>query len=191
MSRVDKILNFWFGREDEADYGKYRTFWFTKKPDFDREIITTFKADYEQAAAGELDHWMESPYSCLALILLLDQFSRNMFRGTPQTFATDPQACSVAQHTIAKGFDQQLLVVQRLFVYLPFQHSEELDHQRQSVDLFRQIGEETEIAEAMSYAVRHLEIIECFGRFPHRNEILGRATTIEEAEFLKQPDSSF
>lgn len=189
MSRVDKILNFWFGRE--ADYGKYRTFWFTKNPDFDREVITTFKVDYEQAAAGELDHWMESPYSCLALILLLDQFSRNMFRGTPQAFATDPQACSVAQHTIAKGFDQQLLVVERLFVYLPFQHSEDLDHQRQSVDLFCQIGEGTEIADAMSYAIRHLKIIECFGRFPHRNEILGRATTLKEAEFLKRPDSSF
>lgn len=191
MLRVDKILNFWFGREDEADYGKYRTFWFTKNPEFDRKIITTFKADYEQAVAGKLNHSMESPYSCLALILLLDQFPRNMFRGTPQAFATDSQACSVAQHAITKGFDRQLLVVQRLFVYLPFQHSEDLDRQRQSVNLFRQIGEDTEIADAMSYAIKHLEIIKCFGRFPHRNEILGRATTLEEAEFLKRPDSSF
>ncbi len=191
MSRVDKILNFWFGREDEADYGNYRTFWFNKNPDFDREIITTFKADYEQAAAGELDHWKESSYGCLALILLLDQFPRNMFRGTPQAFATDPQACSVAEHTIAKGFDQQLLIVQRLFVYLPFQHSEDLERQRQSVALFRQFGEAPDNVDAISYAVRHLEIIERFGRFPHRNEILGRVNTCEEAEFLKQPGSSF
>jgi uncharacterized protein (DUF924 family) len=114
-----------------------------------------------------------------------------LFRGTSQAFATDAQALYIAEHAVRKGYDRQLLICQRWFVYLPFEHSEELERQRQSVELFRQLGHNPDNADVIGYAIRHLEIIERFGRFPHRNEILGRTTTYEEAEFLKQPGSSF
>lgn len=191
MTQFIKILDFWFGREDEADYGKRRAIWFASDAEFDRRIQISFQEDYQQAAAGKLDHWKESPKSCLALILLLDQFPRNVFRGTSQAFATDAQALYIAEHAVRKGYDRQLLICQRWFVYLPFEHSEELERQRQSVELFRQLGHNPDNADVIGYAIRHLEIIERFGRFPHRNEILGRTTTYEEAEFLKQPGSSF
>ena len=191
MSQVDEILGFWFGSPQDEDYGKSRKIWFIKDPTFDQEIQTRFRADYEQAAAGELDHWQETPQGCLALIILLDQFPRNMFRSTPQAFATDPKALAVAQNAIAKGFDQELPFVQRQFFYLPLEHSENLEHQHQAVELFRPLSQDPETASFFDYAVRHREIIERFGRFPHRNPILRRNTTPEEAEFLKQPGSSF
>ena len=118
MSQIDKIFNFWFGRPDAAGYGKPRQIWFTADPEFDQEVRTRFMSDYLLAVQGQLQCLQESPRGCLALILLLDQFSRNMFRGTPQAFATDPQALAVAQHAIAQGFDRSLLVVQRWFIYL-------------------------------------------------------------------------
>jgi uncharacterized protein (DUF924 family) len=191
MSLVDEILEFWFGQPDEADYGKQRSFWFTKKPEFDQEVRTRFLTYYEQAVAGKLDHWKNSPRSCLALIVLLDQFPRNMFRGTAQAFASDPQALSAAQRAVANGYDQELLIVQRWFVYLPFEHSENLAHQRQSVKLFAALSDDPDNDAVLDYAIRHYWVIDRFGRFPHRNKILGRATTPEEAEFLKQPGSSF
>jgi len=191
MSKVDEILNFWFGQPDEANYGKQRSFWFTKTAEFDREVQTRFLTDYEQAVAGQLDYWKESPRSCLALILLLDQFPRNMFRGTTKAFATDPQALSVAQYAVGNGFDKDLLPVQRWFIYLPFEHSENLAHQEQCVELFASLSNDPDSASAIDYAIRHKSVIERFGRFPHRNQILGRASTPEEIEFLKQPGSSF
>ncbi len=190
MSRVERILDFWFG-QDESSYGKPPHVWFAKNPQFDEALRTRFQTDYELAATGELNHWHTSPHGCLALILLLDQFPRNMFRGQAQAFATDPQALAVAQHTVANMFDRKLLFVQRWFVYLPFEHSENLANQRRSVKLFHQLSEDPDSAEPIAYAVRHLEIIERYGRFPHRNHILGRVTTPKEAEFLKQPYSSF
>jgi len=191
MSQANQILDFWFGKPDEADYGKPRKVWFTKNPEFDQEVRSRFLIDYQQAAAGHLDDWKASPLGCLALIILLDQFPRNMFRGQPQTFATDPQALAYAHHTVAQGFDKELLPIQRCFVYLPFEHSENLAHQRQAIELFSTLKDYPECASGVDYAHRHLKVIERFGRFPHRNEILGRETTPEEAEFLKQPGSSF
>ena len=114
-----------------------------------------------------------------------------MFRGTAIAFATDPQALLAAQHAVNKGFDQELLPVQRWFIYLPFEHSENLDHQHQCVELFAALRSDLDSAATIDYAVRHFSVIERFGRFPHRNKILGRATTPEEAEFLQQPGSSF
>jgi uncharacterized protein (DUF924 family) len=114
-----------------------------------------------------------------------------MFRGTAQAFASDPQALAEAQHAVANGFDQELLMVQRWFIYLPFEHSENVAHQRQSVQLFKALGDDPENATTIDYAIRHCAVIERFGRFPHRNKILGRETTPEEAEFLKQRGSSF
>ncbi len=190
MSRVDQILDFWF-RPDESSYGKPPLVWFAKNPKFDEALRTRFQTDYELAAAGKLNHWQTSPQSCLALILLLDQFPRNFFRGQAKAFATDPQALAVAKHAVTNGFDHQLPYVQRWFVYLPFEHSENLDEQRRSVELFQQLSEDPASAQPLAFAIRHLEIIERFGRFPHRNLILGRTTTPEEAEFLKELHSSF
>lgn len=191
MSQAEKILDFWFGQPEQANYGKPRQIWFIKKPAFDLEVRTRFLTDYEQAAAGKLDDWKNSAQSCLALILLLDQFSRNMFRGTPQAFATDWQALSASQYAVSQGYDRDLLPVQRWFIYCPFEHSENLEHQNQAVALFEQLGDDPDSADAINYAVRHREVILRFGRFPHRNAILGRVSTPEEEEFLQQPGSSF
>jgi uncharacterized protein (DUF924 family) len=191
MLQAEAILEFWFGKPDEADYGKSRKVWFTKNPEFDDEVRSRFLNVHNQAAAGELNDWNATPQGCLALIILLDQFPRNMFRGQPQAFATDPQALAYARHAVTQGFDKELPKLQRWFVYLPFEHSENLADQRQCVELCEQLGDEPEMREAIDYAYRHLRVIERFGRFPHRNQILGRETTPEEAEFLKQPGSSF
>ncbi|WP_341529123.1 DUF924 family protein [Nostoc sp. UHCC 0302] len=189
MSQAKAILEFWFGQSDEPSYGKPRQFWFSKQPNFDEELRTRFLKDYQQAAAGYLDEWINSPDTCLALILLLDQFPRNMFRGTSEAFATDWEALSAAQHAVAQGWDREFLPVQRWFIYLPFEHSENLVHQRECVKLFQQLSHDPDCANAIEYAIYHLEIIERFGRFPHRNSILGRSSTPEEKEFLRQPNS--
>jgi uncharacterized protein (DUF924 family) len=114
-----------------------------------------------------------------------------MFRGDAKTFATDPQALYMAKHAISQGFNRELLPVERLFIYLPFEHSENLADQRQSVALHEGLKDDPDSAEAILYSIAHLKVIERFGRFPHRNQILGRETTTEEAEFLQQPNSSF
>lgn len=191
MSRIEQILNFWFGSPESVNYGKSRKIWFSKDPSFDRDITERFLPDYEAAVAGAYNGWKVSSDGCLALILLFDQFPRHLFRGDRRAFATDAQALATAQHAIAEDFDQALLPVQRIFIYLPFEHSENLEHQRLSVERFRQLVDHPEAADMFPYAVRHKEIIQRFGRFPHRNRILERTTTPEEAEFLKQPGSSF
>ena len=191
MSQASEILEFWFGKPDDPNYGQPRKEWFIKKPQFDQEVRSRFLDDYQKAAAGELDHWKNSPQGCLALIILLDQFSRNMFRGQPQAFATDSQALTYAKYATDQGLDKELLPIQRLFIYLPFEHSENLADQHRCVELFSTLKDYPECASGVDYAYRHLSVIEKFGRFPHRNEILGRETTPEEAEFLKQPGSSF
>lgn len=191
MSQAKEILEFWFGDPEQPDYGKPKRFWFTKKSEFDEKLRIQFLQDYQKAAAGYLDDWIETPETCLALILLLDQFPRNMFRQTPEAFATDWEALSVAQHAVAQGYDQKLLPVQRWFVYLPFEHSENLEHQQQAVRLFQQLRFHHDSASCIEYAIRHKSVIERFGRFPHRNAILGRISTPEEKEFLKQSGSSF
>ncbi len=191
MSTPGEILDFWFGREGEEGYGEFREAWFIKDSEFDREVRDRFEGAYEEAAAGKLDHWKDEAWSCLALIILLDQFPRNMFRGDPKTYAADDKALEAARHAVEHAYDRELPPYGRLFVYLPFEHSEDLEDQRSSVELFRELSAEMGSEDLLGYAVRHLEIIERFGRFPHRNEILGRATTPEEAEFLRGPNSSF
>lgn len=191
MARVQEILDFWFGAPQSADYGKERVFWFTKNPEFDKELGDRFLQDYEQAAGGELDYLQDSPLGCLALVLLLDQFGRNIFRGTPQSFATDAKALSVAKSAVDRKCDRALLPVQRWFIYLPFEHSENLADQERSVEIFSTLSNDPASANTIDYALRHKAVIERFGRFPHRNKILGRETTPAEAEFLTQPGSSF
>ncbi|UIE38204.1 DUF924 family protein [Leptodesmis sichuanensis] len=190
MAQIDEIICFWF-TEPDGTTGKNRKVWFTKDPEFDAIVHDRFLVAYQQAAIGALDPWQESATGCLALILLLDQFPRNIFRGQPESFATDAKALAVAQRAIFQGFDQALPLIQRWFVYMPFMHSEDLAIQRQSVELFRQFTEDPETQSSYPYAIKHLEVIERFGRFPHRNAILGRENTPEETEFLKQPGSSF
>lgn len=188
---MNEILDFWFGSSNSPEFGKVQKKWFEKDDNFDEEVRDRFLWQYEQAASGQLDSWQESPENCLALIILLDQFGRNMFRGTPRAFATDSKALAAAQHAVSNNFDRQLLPVQRWFIYLPFEHSENLEHQQKSVELFRNLQGEPDSESVINYAIRHLEIIERFGRFPHRNQILGRETTPAEAEFLQQPGSAF
>lgn len=190
---IADILDFWFGRTDSAIYGKSRREWFIKNTDFDYACRSSFLTLYQQAALGEVDSWKESPLGCLALIILLDQFPRNMFRDLPQAFATDGQALAYAKYAVKREYDRQLLPVQRWFVYLPFEHSESLEDQYRCIKLMSVLKDdpETIAAKTLEYSYRHLEVIQRFGRFPHRNNILGRPNTPEETEFLKQPGSSF
>ena len=190
-TEADEVLAFWFGREDEPGYGEFREAWFRKDPEFDQQVQERFGPLYERAAAGELDGWREEARSCLALVICLDQFPRNMFRGDGRTHATDDKALETARYALERALDRELPPFQKVFVYMPFMHSESVEDQRRSVELFGRLAEKPGAPDLTSYAVGHMEIVERFGRFPHRNVILGRETTPEEAEFLQGPDSSF
>ena len=190
-TEADEVLAFWFGREDEPGYGEFREAWFRKDPEFDQQVQERFGPLYERAAAGELDGWREEARSCLALVICLDQFPRNMFRGDGRTHATDDKALETARYALERALDRELPPFQRVFVYMPFMHSESVEDQRRSVELFGRLAEKPGAPDLTSYAVGRMEIVERFGRFPHRNVIMGRETTPEEAEFLQGPDSSF
>jgi uncharacterized protein (DUF924 family) len=154
--------------------------WFRKDLAFDDEIRARFLKTYEAAAAGKLSAWENTPEGALALVILLDQFPRNMFRGDARAFATDRFALDVAKRTLDRKFDQQVPASDRAFFYLPFEHSEALADQERAVDLFRATGD----AELLKWAELHADIIRRFGRFPHRNAVLGRTTTPDEQAFL-------
>lgn len=191
---MNDILHFWFGDPPytQQTYAERRKLWFGKNPEVDCQIRDRLLETYHQASSGVLKDWRDSPHGCLALILVLDQFPRNMFRDQPQAFATDHQARTIAETAIAQGFDQELAPVERVFLYLPLEHSENLAHQNQCVALMQTLSEANpELQDVFDYALRHRAVIERFGRFPHRNRILGRENTIEETEFLQQPGSSF
>lgn len=190
-SKAAALLDFWFGAPDTPEHDEARKVWFTVDPDFDAALRERFLADQQRAAAGGYDGWASERDSCLALILLLDQLPRNLYRGTPQAFASDAKARATARHAVAQGFDRALPPVRRAFVYLPFEHSEDLGDQTQAVRLFAALPPGKEADEQLWYARRHYEIIARFGRFPHRNRVLGRASTAEEETFLKEPNSSF
>ena len=192
MSNIEEILTFWFGEvQDEQSYFEERSkLWFARNPAFDLEIVRCFETDHDLATQGQLRAWRQTPRGGVALILVLDQFPRNMFRNDPRAFATDQMAQGVAEDMISAGFDRQLRLVERYFVYMPLMHSERPEHQQRSVTLFQQLAARHEYLDT-SYAVRHRDVIERFGRFPHRNAVLGRASTPAELEFLKQPGSSF
>jgi len=190
----DDILHFWFGdpAAPDSDYGQQRQVWFRKNPDFDQQIRDRFLPVYGQARRGALADWLDAPRSALALTLLLDQFPRNLFRGTARCFEADAQALATAQGAIARQYDQALLPVERMFFYLPFEHSENLDHQNQAVRWFEALVREApDLQSPLDYAYRHRDVIAQFGRFPHRNESLGRPSTAAEVDFLKQPGSRF
>jgi uncharacterized protein (DUF924 family) len=189
QSSARQVLLFWFGAA--ADRGKRHKRWFEKDPAFDREIGQRFLPLYEEAAAGRLAGWQQQAEDCLALILVLDQFPRHIFRGTARAFAADGLALQAARHAVSAGFDRRMLPVERLFVYLPFEHSEALADQLAACELTEPLTAFAETADAHRYAIAHRDIVQRFGRFPHRNAALGRESTPEEIEFLKLPGSAF
>jgi uncharacterized protein (DUF924 family) len=172
IASPNQVLAFW------RDAGSDK--WFKKDTAFDDAIRQRFLETYEAAAAGALSGWDATPEGALALLIVLDQFPRNIFRGSPRTYAADPVARAVADRALARGFDQQVPVDQRQFFYLPFEHSEALADQDRSCALCRATGD----AELVKWAELHADIIRRFGRFPHRNAVLGRTTTPEEQAFL-------
>lgn len=186
LAEFSEVLDFWFGAPDSPERGRPRKVWFRKSEPFDAEIRRRFLPLWEKAARSELERWRSAPLASLALIVVLDQFPRNMFRGTARAFSTDSLALAAATSALERGFDRLVLATERTFLYLPFEHAEDLAAQRCAFALFEALDPND-----MEYARRHYEIIARFGRFPHRNAALGRESTAEEAEFLKQPGSSF
>jgi uncharacterized protein (DUF924 family) len=184
------ILDFWFGQAGTAEYGTERDFWFRKDPAFDADVRRRFAAAINSALAGGFSGWT-SPRGALARILLLDQFTRNAFRDTPRAFAGDPCALVLSEEAVGRGDDRALIAVERWFMYMPFEHAESLPAQERAVELFQRLGEETGLTGQLAWAQRHAEIIRRFGRFPHRNAILERASTPEEIAFLATPGSRF
>ena len=177
---IREVLDFWFARGHEKS-------WFVRSEAFDAEVAELLGPWHKQASAGELASWRRTPEGAVALVLLLDQVPRQLFRNSPDAFGCDERARVVTLDAVAAGFNEQLTPAQQLFLYLPLEHSEELADQEQAVALITRLGD----AEWTRYAELHRDIIARFGRFPHRNQTLGRETTPEEAELLKQPNSSF
>lgn len=191
MADFQEVLDFWFGPAGSPEYGRPREVWFKKSTAFDEEIRTRFLDLHRQAAGGRIEAWNAAAESLLALIVVLDQFPRNLYRGSSRAFATDAQALAAAQLALARGFDRALVPVQRWFVYLPFEHAEDLAMQHRCLELFEDLRSDPDSAGSIDYARRHFQIIARFGRFPHRNAVLGRVSTPEEIEFLQQPGSGF
>ena len=181
------VLRFWFG---EAP-GAARPEWFRKDPAFDEEIRRRFGALHAAAAGRELEAWRASPEPMLALVIVLDQFSRNLHRGAARAFAQDAHALECAKEAVGRRDDRALLPVQRQFLYLPYEHSEDLADQDSGLELMRPLEAFEPTRGVADWAMRHRDIVKRFGRFPHRNAALGRASTAEETAFLQQPGSGF
>jgi uncharacterized protein (DUF924 family) len=188
-SLAPQVLSFWFG--EGADYGKVRKRWFEKDRAFDVEVTNRFAKLHGEMLEGRHREWLDEPRECLARILVLDQFPRHIYRGSARAFSTDALALEAAKHLLAKGWDRDLLPAERVFAYLPFEHSESLADQDRACELCELLKAFPEVADTYRYALAHRDIIRRFGRFPHRNALLGRTSTAEEIEFLKQPGSSF
>ena len=189
-ARIAALLDFWFGAAGDVARDRPRAVWFRREPGFDA-ACRAFLAECGEAAAGRHDHWLGWRDGALALILLLDQLPRNLFRELPQAYATDGAARHAAATAIARGFAVALPPVRRRFVYMPFMHSENLADQERSVALFETMQDDPDNADSLAAARHHRGIIARFGRFPHRNAILGRTTTPDEAAFLAGPDAGF
>lgn len=196
---AQKVLNYWFGNlSGPEDFPNDRlSFWFGKDPTIDREICKKFKFFMITAGGGMLENWKNTPRGRLALILLLDQFPRNIYRDSKEAFRYDTTTQLIVLEGIEKGDDLQLLPIERIFFYLPLEHAENLPLQKMSLHLFERLVQESlpsvkeKYQDFANYARSHLEIIQRFGRFPHRNQQLHRQSTQEEIEFLQQPNSSF
>lgn len=193
------VLDFWFGAYvDEVQCASQQSaLWWGKNSQMDRQIQAMFESDLRALAQGRREDWLQTSHGRLAAIIVLDQFSRNIYRGTPQAFANDSQALQLCEEGLAMGADRQLRPLQRVFFYLPLEHSESLAQQVRCVTLFETLKNNVALENRMlfsdylDFAQRHKAIIEQFGRFPHRNAVLGRQSTPEETQFLKQPGSAF
>ncbi|MGD9618061.1 MAG: DUF924 family protein [Alphaproteobacteria bacterium] len=189
--RARTWLDFWFGPPDDPERHHHRQIWFRSTPQFDAAVRSGFTADHNAAVARELTHWEEAPLSALAHVMLLDQVPRHIFRSTPRVWANDPLALAAANRALASGFDREVPPAWRLFFYLPFEHSENLADQRRALDLILAIPPVPGRPGDGRMTRLHLEIIERFGRFPHRNAILGRVSTPEELAFLAECEHRF
>ncbi|MGB7302018.1 MAG: DUF924 family protein [Burkholderiaceae bacterium] len=193
-NRAQEILDFWFGEQTAPAFGQPRKDWFVKSEAFDEQIREQFEPDIQAALAGQLENWHDNsapPQTCLAYILLLDQFTRNVYRNTPAMVSGDARALAAAQSLVASGRDKMLTALERVFVYLPYEHAEDMPAQHESLRLFASLPPEPNTANFIDYARQHFDVVARFGRFPHRNAWLGRNSTPEEEEFLKQPGSGF
>jgi uncharacterized protein (DUF924 family) len=177
---AEAVLEFWFAETE-------REKWFKKDEAFDQAVAKRFADVCRRAATGELDGWQDTPRGCVALVIILDQFPRNMFRGDARSFATDAAARAVLRQALDAGFDEGLSIEEKQFLYMPLQHSEDAADQALSATLCAATGD----ADLLKWADAHRRIVDRFGRFPHRNKILGRETTPDEADFLKGKGSSF
>jgi uncharacterized protein (DUF924 family) len=189
MATAAEVLRFWFG---EPPATQARREWFQKDDDFDAVIRSRFGAVIETALTGGLADWDTTPCGALARIVVLDQFTRNSFRDTPRAFAGDALALAAAQELVGRGGDLALPPLQRWFAYLPFEHSESAGVQGESLRLFKALADaDPALADARLYAQKHADVIQRFGRYPHRNAVLGRVSTAQEEAFLRQPGSRF
>lgn len=182
MAEFEDVLTFWYG----GDPTVARDDWFHGGPEFD-EACRAFAGDWREAQAGALDAWLDAPRSLLAYVILTDQIPRNIFREDPQTFATDEQALAAARRAVEQGWDRDMLLLERLFLYLPYEHSEDIGVQKESVRLYESLGD----ANYLKFAQAHYDIVARFGRFPHRNDVLGRDSTAEERAFLDEHGRGF
>lgn len=185
------VLAFWFGAPGSPGRGQARPEWFRKDPAFDDDIRRRFGDAVARALAGGFGEWCTSAEGALARILLLDQFTRNIFRGTPRAFAGDALALAAAEDAVARGLDRELPALERRFVYMPFEHAESVPAQHRSLELFGALSKAASDDDPLVWARKHAEVIFRFGRYPHRNAILGRTSTPEEEAFLREPGSSF
>lgn len=189
------VLDFWFLAPGDEGYGKARMAWFRKDDGFDAAIRARFASTIAQALAGGLREWdAEGAQGVLARLIVLDQFTRNAYRGKPESFDGDALALAAAQQLVDSGADRTLTPLQRSFAYMPFEHAEDARMQETAVELFTQLAREhpgPDFDNTLDYAHRHRSVISRFGRFPHRNPILGRASTPQEMEYLSQPGSGF
>ena len=185
------VLDFWFGAPGSPGHGKARREWFAKDPAFDEEIRRRFLALHASAALGECDRWAATPRELLALVIVLDQFSRNLYREDARAFSQDERALAAAKILLDRGWDLPLAPLERQFAYLPFEHAEDLAEQDRSVALFASLEAFEETRGLTEWAEKHRVIVRRFGRFPHRNAALGRSGTPEEEAFLREPGSRF
>ena len=195
----ESVLDFWFGASGSASEiaGRQRKLWFGKSAENDQAVSDRFAATLAAASAGKLDHWANNPRGRLALVIVLDQFPHHIFRDQPQAFATDPQALALSLAALTANEDRRLTPIERVFLYLPLEHAESIEMQERSVSFYAALASEVSTDERalfedfLNYARKHRDVVARFGRFPHRNTILGRPSTPDEVEFLKQPGSRF
>jgi uncharacterized protein (DUF924 family) len=188
---ADAVLAFWFGTPGSPERAAERDIWFRKDPAFDAQIRARFGTVITVALAGGFGEWCATADGALARVLLLDQFTRNVHRNTPMAFAGDTRALATAEDAVERGLDQALTEYGRWFLYMPFEHAEDQYAQRRSLELFGALAQTTGLSAPLDWARKHADVIARFGRYPHRNAILGRPSTPEELAFLAEPGSGF